>query len=99
MAKTDAGARLRNKITLVLAVLILIPSIWGFGTKFVELYHVYSGDVDGAFAVAPIINYLLASAGFFLALLWAISNGMLKDIEAPKHAMLQNEQALDQSQP
>ena len=95
MPPSPAAARLRNRITLALAVLILVPSIWGFGTKFLEFVRLYQGDVDGAFAIAPVVNYLLASTGFFLALLWAIANGMLNDVERPKYTMLENERRLD----
>ena len=52
------------RITLLLAVLILIPSGYGFVGKFIELIRVYQGEADGAFAVAPMMNYLFASLGF-----------------------------------
>ncbi len=81
--------RLRNWVTLLLALLILIPSLWGFGSKFLEFIAIYRGDVDGAFAVAPILNYLLASLGFLLLFCWAVMNGMFHDIEAPKYTMLE----------
>lgn len=85
----------RNTITAILAFLILIPSLYGFGGKFVEFVMLYRGSHEGAFAIAPIVNYLLASAGFFLMLLWATRNGMFRDIEGPKVAMLENEHRLD----
>jgi len=93
--ETRHAARVRVRLTMLLAVLILIPSVWGFGSKFVEFVRIYRGDVDGAFAVAPILNYLLASAGFFLLLLWGIGGGMLADVEGPKQTMLENEARLD----
>jgi len=62
---TTATTKSQNRITILLAVLILIPSGYGFVGKFIELVHVYQGDASGAFAVAPIVNYLLASLGFF----------------------------------
>jgi hypothetical protein len=77
------------------ALAILLPSLWGFGTKFVELVAIYRGEVDGAFAIAPIVNYLLASSGFALMLGWAACNGMFRDIERPKVTMLENESLLD----
>ena len=89
------AARLRSWITLILAILILIPSLWGFGSKFLEFVHVYRGQADGAFAIAPILNYLLASAGFFLLLMWAAMNGMFHDIEGPKYTLLEREAELD----
>ena len=92
------AARIRWWITLVLALLILPISLWGFGSKLVEFINVYRGRADGAFAVAPIVNYMLASAGFFLLLLWAAMNGMFHDIERPKHTLLEREAELDAQQ-
>ena len=93
--ETPRAARWRNRVTLLLAVLILVPSCLGFANKFIEFVMVFRGDVDGAFAIAPIANYLLASLGFFLLFCWASMNGMFRDIERPKYNMLENEQILD----
>ena len=92
------AARLRSWITLILALLILPISLWGFGSKLIEFISVYRERTDGAFAVAPILNYMLASAGFFLLLLWAAMNGMFHDIEGPKHTLLEREAELDAQQ-
>lgn len=83
------------RITILLAVLILIPSGYGFIGKFIELINVAKGEAGGAFAVAPIMNYLLASLGFFCLLLWAAGRGMFRDIENPKQQMLDREAELD----
>ena len=83
-------------VTLILGVLILIPSMIGFVIKFRELIHLTQGDADGGFAITPVVNYLLASAGFLCLLLAAAVNGMFSDIESPKYTMLENEQRLDQ---
>ena len=77
------------------ALLILLPCMYGFCTKFWELVVICRGDMTGAFAIAPIVNYLLASAGFLLLLGWAAANGMFHDIEKPKQTMLENERMLD----
>lgn len=93
-----SGLSSRQRKTLVtvgMAVLILIPSMYGFVGKFVEFVHIYRGSSGGEFAVAPIMNYLLASAGFFCLLLWAAWNGMFHDLERPKYEMLDNERELD----
>ncbi|MCO6455534.1 MAG: hypothetical protein J5I93_09585 [Pirellulaceae bacterium] len=92
------SARLRTRVTLALAIAILIPSMYGFAGKFYEFLHLVRGESDGAFAVAPILNYLLASGGFLLLLLWATANGMFHDIERPKHTLLDREQQLDAAQ-
>jgi nitrogen fixation-related uncharacterized protein len=82
-------------ITIVFAVVILIPSMLGFGTKFIEFVHTFRGESDGVFAITPMVNYLLASLGFFVLLIWATINGMFHDIERPKHTMLLQEEQLD----
>lgn len=86
-------------VTLVLAALILIPSMLGFVTKFIDLIVVLRGDPDGVFTLTPIVNYLLASLGFFCMLIWAISRGMFHDVEQPKQAMLEREALLEASEP
>ena len=83
------------RVTLLLAVLILIPSGYGFAGKFIELIHVFRGEPGGAFAVAPIMNYLLASLDLLCLLLWAASHGMFRDIEQPKLEMLEREEILE----
>lgn len=82
-------------ITIVFGVLILIPSMLGFVMKFGELMLLTEGADDGGFAITPVINYLLASTGFFFLLLWAAINGMFRDLERPKYLMLENEWELD----
>ena len=95
MITSSTASRFRSRTTLILALVILIPSLFGFGSKFAELVSVFRGEADGAFAVTPILNYLLASAGFLLLFCWAIANGMFHDIEKPKITMLDNERRLD----
>ena len=83
-------------VTFILAIAILIPSIWGFSTKFIEFVDLFNSDADGVFTITPIVNYLLASLGFFCMLCWAIANGMFRNIEKPKITMLETENLLDQ---
>jgi hypothetical protein len=86
----------RNRLWAVVAVVFFLgPAMFGFGTKFYELIHVFRGDPAGAFAVTPIVNYLLAGAGFVLLFGWAARNGMFRDVERPKYQMLENERRLD----
>jgi len=88
--------RKRNRLWAILTIVFFIgPAMFGFGTKFYELVRVFQGDPAGAFAVTPIVNYLLASFGFVLLFGWAARNGMFRDIECPKFEMLENERRLD----
>jgi hypothetical protein len=84
--------------TIVFALVILIPSLLGFANKFREFIMIFRGDVDGVFAISPIMNYLLASLGFFFLFCWAIAHGMFRDIERPKYVMLEIERELDEQE-
>jgi hypothetical protein len=84
-------------VTTVLAVVILVPALIGFAAKFREFLALCS-DEQGAFTIVPIINYLLATGGFFLLLCWAILHGMFRNIEQPKHTMLKREKDLDEEE-
>jgi hypothetical protein len=96
--KSDEKMTRRSQIltTIVFALVILLPSIYGFANKFREFIQIYRGEVDGVFAITPIINYLLASLGFFFLFCWATAHGMFRDIEQPKYEMLATERQLDQ---
>jgi hypothetical protein len=102
MSPSGAAARPRpwrrkeRLATLLFALVILIPSGYGFTRKFLELIALTRGDVDGVFAISPVVNYLLASIGFFFLFCWAICGGMFGDIEGPKRQMLENERMLDE---
>lgn len=85
----------RRLVTPVLAAIILVPAGMGFTNKFLEFLAIYSGEVDGAFAISPIVNYMLAGLGFFFLFLWALFNGMFNDIEGPKFDLLETEAKLD----
>jgi hypothetical protein len=87
--------RARPWLTIVFALVILLPALWGFGTKFRE-FLALAGDEEGSFTVVPILNYLLVSLGFLFLFGWAMFHGMFRDLERPKYTMLANEQKLDQ---
>ena len=83
----------------IMSIVILGFCLFGFGSKFVELVRLVVSDSEaaqeGIFAVAPLMNYLLASAGFLCLLGWATVHGMFRDIERPKETMLEVNAQLD----
>ncbi len=82
-------------MTWVFSACVLIPVILGFANKFIDLILITQGDEEGAFAATPIVNYLLATAGFFCLLLWTGMQGAFHDLDRPSHVMFENEQRLD----
>lgn len=96
VAESTSGQRSKAwTVTIIAGLIILVPSLIGFVVKFGELMALTKDTDDGGFAITPVINYLLASVGFFLLLLWAALNGMFRDLERPKYLMLENERELD----
>ena len=79
----------------VFTLLVLVPTILGFINKFLDLLVVMQGDEEGAFALTPVFNYLLATAGFLCLLFWTAAQGAFQDINRPSHDMFENEQRLD----
>lgn len=96
--QSSRTSRAQVLTTIGFALLILVPSVLGFANKFREFILLSRGDVDGVFAITPVVNYLLASLGFFCLFFWAIYHGMFCDIEAPKFTMLENERKLDEEE-
>jgi hypothetical protein len=81
-----------------MGLVILGGGLYGFGHKFLALVRLsldQSEGADAAFAVAPVVNYLLASFGFLCLVGWAAAHGMFHDIEAPKYTLLETEERLD----
>jgi hypothetical protein len=88
------GSILSTIVVLVFLPILGVVCIF-FAIKFYELWKVARYDPNGAFAVTPIVNYLLAGIGFLFLLGWAAYNGMFHDIEKPKRTMLEIEERLD----
>ncbi len=91
----------RGKVRLLwaFAIVILIPSGFGFVRKMIHFYSTLRGDEDGgAITLVPMANYLTIALGFIFLLAWAVAHGMFKDIERPKYTMLDTEAKLDRGE-
>lgn len=82
-------------LTWLFSAMVLIPTILGFANKLIDLVLVAQGDEEGAFAITPIVNYLLATAGFLCLLVWTARQGAFRDLDGPSRAMFENERLLD----
>ncbi len=88
--------RWRSLLFHVLAVsFFLVPAGVGFTVKYLDLLILFGAGEEGAFAIVPIMNYLLSSLGFFMLFFWAVRHGMFRDIEQTKYRMLETERDLD----
>jgi hypothetical protein len=52
------------------------------------------GDLPG-FAFATVVSYFIVTAGFLCLAGWAFLSGHYRDIEAPKHRLLETEARYD----
>ena len=96
MPTTKSPPGRKNRIvTIIFAIAVLVPSLYGFSGKFIEFVNVFRGESDGVFALTPVVNYLLATLGFFCLFAWALMQGMFSDIERPKQTFLDTEDWLD----
>jgi hypothetical protein len=72
-------------------VAVILLAGFGFVFKLVEFAITLTrGDIIN-FAVVPVTVYLTVAGGFFLLFLWAAARGHLRDVEAPKHRILEME--------
>ena len=77
-------------------IAVLAPGAYGFIEKFLQFVRAVRADEGGGgFALVPLANYLIATLGFLCLLVWAIAQGMFRDIEKPKYDMLTHEAKLD----
>jgi hypothetical protein len=102
MARRFNVSRGHRWFLLIFTLLFILPAGVGFSYKLYEFINVSGLKAEGRFeegrfALIPLMNYLLMFAGMFCLLLWAIYNGMFKDVESPKYTMLESERRLDEA--
>ncbi len=78
-----------------LFLVVLVTAGGAFLFKLVEFARTLHESPDVSFTFMPIVTYLVVAGGFFCLLGWALLGGHLRDVEGPKHFMLENERALD----
>ncbi len=76
----------------IFSVLVIVLAGFGFIYKLFEFASsVAKGDIIN-FAIVPVTVYLVVAGGFFFLFLWSITKGHLKNVEYPKHRMLEMEE-------
>lgn len=86
----------KSAFVFLFGAAILIGGLFGFGGKIYKFILAWSGNPDAQFALIPVAMYFAVAFGFACIFVWAVLNGMLRDIEGPKHWMLQNERELEE---
>jgi hypothetical protein len=84
-------------IPIIFALVIFIPCIFGFGTKFLELVKLSHTDLEGRFALTPVVNYLLATIGFLCMFVWGAMRGTFHNVEDAKQRMLDVDEMIEEA--
>lgn len=95
MSDARRSRRIKTATVVIMAIVILVPTAYGFGARFWEFIKTFTSVDGGGFTIVPIMNYTLISLGFVFLLVWAVANGMFRDVEGPKYTMLKTEEQLD----
>ena len=83
-----------SRFLVTLYILVGIGGAVGFGTKVFEFAKSFLTG-ESSFALPGLTVYFMVASGFTCLFLWATLRGQFRQIEGPKHWMLEREQALD----
>ena len=82
----------KRKFVAVFSVAVILLAGFGFIFKLIEFaLSLARGDIVN-FAVVPVAVYLVVAGGFFFLFVWCALKGHLKDLEGPKHRLLELEE-------
>ena len=82
----------KRRIALVVTTAGVLVAAGAFSLKiFGFLFTLGSAEADG-FAAVPVTTYFIVATGYGALFLWALLTGQLKDLERPKHRMLEQEE-------
>lgn len=96
--KTIQESRGKRVFLILFALAILGPAGYGFVEKLMLFILAVKRDMIGGFTIVPVVNYLIVTAGMVCLLVWAVANGMFRNIEGPKYQMLEQEEKLEEDE-
>ncbi len=98
----------KRKFLWIFSVVMLVIAGIAFVLKLIEFFQTLSDPSnkileDGivnqnAFAVMPLVTYLLVASGFGCLLIWSYLSGHYKDVEYAKYRMLDFQNEFDQAE-
>ena len=93
----QAPERSNGLFLWVFSVAMVVTAGTAFVFKLIEFVYTAVNNGPGALTsfLIPVLNYLLVAAGFGCLFLWAYVTGQFRNVEAPKHRMLELEREWD----
>ena len=87
--------RTRSVVLFTLFVGVMVVSGGAFFVKMFEFVMTMSGDEVAGFGAVAVTTYLMGMAPLLLLMLWAVTTGRFRDIEAPKLRMLELDREIE----
>lgn len=94
----DAPLSRSSRVFLwVFSITMILTAGTAFIFKLIEFFHTATtrgSDALGSFLI-PVLTYLVVAAGFACLFVWAYLSGQFRDVEGPKHRMLEMQDEID----
>ena len=87
--------RTRTVILYALFIGVMVVSGGAFVAKMFDFVMTMSGDEVAGFGAVAVSTYLLGMAPLLFLILWAVTTGRFRDVEAPKLRMLELDREID----
>ena len=87
--------RTRSVILFAFFVGVMVVAGGGFFLKMFEFVMTMSGDEIAGFGAVAVSTYLLGMAPLLFLMLWAVTTGRFRDVEAPKYRMLELDREIE----
>ena len=87
--------RTRTVVLFAFFVSVMVVAGGGFLLKMFEFVMTMSGDEVAGFGAVAVSTYLLGMAPLLFLMLWAVTTGRFRDVEAPKFRMLELDREIE----
>jgi hypothetical protein len=87
--------RTRTVVLFALFVGVMVISGGAFFLKMFEFVMTMAGDEVAGFGAVAVSTYLLGMAPLLFLMLWAVTTGRFRDVEAPKLRMLELDREIE----
>jgi hypothetical protein len=87
--------RTRTVILASLFVGVMVVSGGAFFAKMFEFVMTMSGNEVAGFGAVAVSTYLLGMAPLLFLMLWAVTTGRFRDVEAPARRMLELDRLIE----
>ena len=85
----------RSVVVFAFAIGVMLVAGGAFVAKMFEFAMTMSGDEVAGFGAVAVATYLMGMLPLLFLLIWAVTTGRFRDIEAPKVRMLELDREIE----